>query len=109
MHQVGLVEATTKKLAQEGANLVIVARRENRLKALVETLPTADISYAVADVTNEEEVQAVVDLAIEKYGRVDILFNNAGVMPQSLLSNLRVEEWRQIAPHTFSEVANLRP
>jgi len=43
------------------------------LKSLVESLPNADISYAVTDVTNEEEVQAVVDLAVEKYGRVDVM------------------------------------
>jgi NADP-dependent 3-hydroxy acid dehydrogenase YdfG len=81
----GIGEATTKKLAQEGAKLVIAARREDRLKALVESLPNAEISYAVADVTNKEEVQAVVDLAFEKYGRVDILYNNAEVMPTALL------------------------
>ena len=55
----GIGEATTKKLAQEGAKLVIAARREDRLKALVESLPNAEISYAVADVTNKDEVQAV--------------------------------------------------
>jgi hypothetical protein len=54
----GIGEATTKKLAQEGAKLVIAARREDRLKALVESLPNAEISYAAADVTNKEEVQA---------------------------------------------------
>lgn len=54
----GIGEATTRKLAEEGAKLVIAARRENRLKALVESLPNADISYAIADVTNADEVQA---------------------------------------------------
>lgn len=73
----GIGEATTKKLAQEGAKLVIAARREDRLKTLVESLPNAEISYAVADVSNKEEVQAVVDMAVEKYGRVDVLYNNA--------------------------------
>lgn len=53
----GIGEATTKKLAQEGARLVIAARREDRLKALVETLPNVEISYAVADVTNKENVK----------------------------------------------------
>lgn len=53
----GIGEATTKKLAQEGARLVIAARREDRLKALVETLPNMEILYAVADVTNKEDVK----------------------------------------------------
>src|SRR4051794_2710826 len=85
----GIGEATTKKLAQEGAKLVIAARREDRLKALVESLPNTEITYAIADVTNKEEVQAVVDLAVKKYGRVDVLYNNAGVMPTAALSEKR--------------------
>src|SRR3954454_15977956 len=92
----GIGEATTKKLAQEGDKLVIAARREDRLKALVETLPDAEISYAVADVTNNEDVKAVVNLAVEKYGRVDVLYNNAGIMPTAPLSEKRFDEWRQM-------------
>src|SRR3954447_1744287 len=88
----GIGEATTKKLAQEGAKLFIAARREDRLKALVETLPDAEISYAVADVTNNEDVKAVVNLAVEKYGRVDVLYNNAGIMPTAPLSEKRFDE-----------------
>ncbi|WP_342046160.1 SDR family oxidoreductase [Bacillus sp. OTU530] len=102
----GIGEATTKKLAQEGAKLVIVARREDRLKALVESLPNTDISYAVADVTNNEQVQAVVNLAVEKYGRVDVLFNNAGIMPQAPLSDLRIDEWRQMLDINIMGVLN---
>src|SRR5690242_292926 len=102
----GIGEATTKKLAEEGAKLVIAARREDRLKALVETLPNADIAYVVADVTNKDDVQAVINLAVEKYGRVDVLFNNAGIMPQSLLSDLNVEEWRQMLDINVMGVLN---
>jgi NADP-dependent 3-hydroxy acid dehydrogenase YdfG len=102
----GIGEATTKKLAQEGAKLVIAARREDRLKALVESLPNTEISYAVADVTNKDEVQAVVDLAIEKYGRVDVLHNNAGVMPLSPLSEKRFDEWRQMLDINIMGVLN---
>jgi len=55
-----------------------LARREDRLQALIESLPNTKISYAVANVTNKDDVQAVVDLVMEKYGRVDVLYNNAG-------------------------------
>lgn len=68
----GIGEATTRKLAEEGAKLVIAARREERLEAIANALPSADISIAVADVTKKEEVQAVIDLVIEKHGRVDV-------------------------------------
>lgn len=102
----GIGEETTKKLSQEGAKLVIAARREDRLKALVESLPNAAISYVVADVTNNEEVQAVFDLAVEKYGRVDVLYNNAGIMPHALLSEKRFDEWRQMLDINIMGVLN---
>lgn len=102
----GIGEATTKKLAQEGAKLVIAARREDRLKSLVESLPNTEITYAVADVTNKEEVQAVVDLAFEKYGRVDVLYNNAGVMPTAPLSETRFDEWKQMLDINIMGVLN---
>lgn len=102
----GIGEATTKKLAQEGAKLVIAARRGDRLQALVETLPDAEISYVVADVANKEDVQAVIDLALTKYGRVDVLYNNAGVMPTAPLSETRFDEWRQMLDINIMGVLN---
>lgn len=58
----GIGEATTKKLVQEGAKLVIAARREDRLKALVESIPNAEISYVVADVTNKNGTYTTMHL-----------------------------------------------
>ncbi|TCP21490.1 NADP-dependent 3-hydroxy acid dehydrogenase YdfG [Scopulibacillus darangshiensis] len=102
----GIGEATAKKLAQEGAKLVIAARREDRLKALVESLPNAEISYVVADVTNNEEVQAVVNSAFEKYGRVDVLYNNAGIMPTAPLVEGHRDEWKQMLDINIMGVLN---
>lgn len=102
----GIGEATVKRLAQEGAKLVISARREDRLMALVESLPNADISYVVADVTNKEEIQAVIDFAVEKNGRVDVLFNNAGIMPHALLSKKQFDEWHQLLDVNIMGVLN---
>ncbi|MGE1103572.1 SDR family NAD(P)-dependent oxidoreductase [Peribacillus simplex] len=59
------------------------------MKALLNHKQT-DISYVVADVTNKDDVQAVVDFAVEKYGRVDVLFNNAGIMSHAPLSEARL-------------------
>lgn len=76
------------------------------MKALIKSLPNAEISYVVADVTNKDDVQAVVNLAVEKYERVDVLFNNAGIMPQAPLSDLRIDEWRQMLDINIMGVFN---
>ncbi|MEF2968633.1 SDR family oxidoreductase [Paenibacillus sp. M1] len=102
----GIGEATAKKLALEGAKLVIAARRAHRLKAVVESLPNAEISYTAADVTKKEEVQAVIDLAIKKYGRIDVLFNNAGIMPLAPMSENHFDEWRQMLDINVMGVLN---
>ena len=76
----GIGEATARLLARKGAKLVIAARRQERLIAIKKELPEATILVQQADVTKEEEVQRVIKLTMEKYGRIDVLFNNAGVM-----------------------------
>jgi len=91
----GLGEATARMLASQGATVVLGARRMDRLKALAEEI-TAGGGKALAvstDVTKREQVQALVDAAVSTYGRVDVMLNNAGLMPQSLIETLRVEEW----------------
>jgi NADP-dependent 3-hydroxy acid dehydrogenase YdfG len=91
----GLGEATARLLSTEGASIVLGARREDRLQALVSEL-TARGSKATAlttDVTHRDQVQKLVDIAVQTYGRIDVIINNAGLMPQSLLEQLKVDEW----------------
>jgi NADP-dependent 3-hydroxy acid dehydrogenase YdfG len=91
----GLGEATARMLSSEGASLVLGARRGDRLQALVAEL-TAKGGKAIAmamDVTRPEEVQALVDAAVKTYGRVDVIINNAGLMPQSPLDRLKIDDW----------------
>ncbi|PIO82578.1 oxidoreductase [Loigolactobacillus backii] len=92
----GIGAATTRRLAQAGAKLVIGARRKDRLEDLVTALAPAEVIYQVTDVTDKKQVQSLVNLAVEKFGRVDVLFNNAGLMPLSELSELKVNEWEQM-------------
>ncbi|GMA47586.1 SDR family oxidoreductase [Tetragenococcus muriaticus] len=92
----GIGAATTRKLANEGAKLIIAARREERLKELAEELKESSIIYKVADVTDKEQVQSVVDLAVNTYGRIDVLFNNAGIMPQGNLEAREYDKWQQM-------------
>jgi NADP-dependent 3-hydroxy acid dehydrogenase YdfG len=94
----GLGEATARLLAAEGATLVLGARRADRLKALADEL-TARGGKAIiraTDVTDREQVKTLVDAAMRSHGRVDVMLNNAGVMPQSRIEQLKVDEWDQM-------------
>lgn len=102
----GIGEATTRKLAKEGAKLVIGARREQRLKQLVDSLPDAEIEYRVADVIKPEDLESLAKLAIDKYGRIDAIYNNAGVMPTANLSEVHRDEWRQMLDINIMGVLN---
>jgi NADP-dependent 3-hydroxy acid dehydrogenase YdfG len=94
----GLGEATARLLAAEGASVVLGARRVNRTQALADELTgSGGKALAVAtDVTNREQVKALVDAAVQTYGRIDVLINNAGLMPHSPLERLKVEDWDQM-------------
>ena len=91
----GLGEATARLLSGQGASVVLGARRVDRLQSLAEEL-TASGGKAIAmatDVTQRDQVQKLVDAAVQTYGRVDVMINNAGLMPQAPLERLKVDEW----------------
>lgn len=91
----GLGEATARLLSAQGASVVLGARRADRLKSLVDEL-TGRGGKAVAmtmDVTHREQVKKLVDTAVQTCGRIDVMINNAGLMPQSLLERLKIDEW----------------
>lgn len=92
----GIGAATTRLLAREGARLVIVARRKERLEALKAELPEAEIIVVEADVTDYEGLKRAADEAISAYGRIDAIYNNAGIMPINELSKLKRDEWEQM-------------
>jgi NADP-dependent 3-hydroxy acid dehydrogenase YdfG len=91
----GLGEATARHLSAEGATVVLGARRADRLRTLVKELETrGGKGLAVkTDVSQHEQVKALVDAAVQTYGRVDVMINNAGLMPQAPLERLKVDEW----------------
>ena len=91
----GLGEATARHLSALGAPVVLGARRRERLEALAGDLTRAG-GHALAvttDVTDRAQVQRLVDAAIRAYGRIDVMINNAGLMPQSPLGRLKTSEW----------------
>lgn len=91
----GIGEGTAKLLAQNGANVVLGARRTKKLEKIVEEICNQGNSaeFKAVDVTNREDVKAFIHFAKDKFGRVDVIYNNAGVMPLSPLNALKVEEW----------------
>jgi NADP-dependent 3-hydroxy acid dehydrogenase YdfG len=91
----GLGEATARHLASQGASVVLGARREDRIRSLAGELTSkGGKALAIAtDVTDREQVKRLVDTAVKTYGRVDVMINNAGLMPQSPLERLKIDDW----------------
>jgi NADP-dependent 3-hydroxy acid dehydrogenase YdfG len=89
----GLGEETARHLAQAGARVVLGARRIERLEALAHELRLDPAAIQKTDVTDRAQVQSLVDRAVALHGRVDVLLNNAGLMPSSMLDKLKIDEW----------------
>ena len=94
----GMGEATAIMLAERGAKVVLGARGLNRLRALARRIEATggEVAYAQTDVRRREELTSLVSLALDRYGQLDVLINNAGVMPVSPLDDLRVEDWENM-------------
>lgn len=88
-------QAAARHLASLGARVVVGARRAERLNELVKKIKAAGGSAIAmtADVTDRAQVANLVDTAVRTYGRIDVLINNAGIMPLSALESLKVDEW----------------
>ena len=91
----GIGEATARLLSARGARVVLGARRVDRLEALVGSIASAggEAVFARIDVTRREDLSSLVDLACERFGKVDVLVSNAGIGPISPFDELRVEDW----------------
>jgi NADP-dependent 3-hydroxy acid dehydrogenase YdfG len=101
----GIGEATARELAPSGANLFLGARRTDRLSALAEELGER-AGWCALDVTDATSFDAFVDAAGERFGRIDALVNNAGVMPLSPLASLRRDEWKRMIDVNVHGVLN---
>ncbi|WP_420093522.1 SDR family oxidoreductase [Cupriavidus metallidurans] len=92
----GLGEATARVLAAAGARVVLGARRVDRLEALAAELGISKDAVLKTDVTDRSQVQRLVERATSLHGRLDVLLNNAGLMPSSMLERLHVDEWERM-------------
>ncbi|MFE3865580.1 SDR family oxidoreductase [Streptomyces goshikiensis] len=91
----GIGEETARRLAGDGHRLLLGARRTDRLDALTREINEAGgtAAFRRLDATDAADVRDFVAAAQERYGRVDVMVNNAGVMPLSPLDALKVDEW----------------
>lgn len=104
----GIGEATAYKLAQAGAKLVLGARREDKLQTIVNNIKAngGEAVYRVTDVVKAEDNQALVALAKSTFGKVDAIFLNAGLMPNSPLSALETDNWNAMVDVNIKGVLN---
>ena len=94
----GIGEATALLLGERGAKLVLGARRTDRLAALAGRIAAAggEAAYAATDVKRRNDLEKLVKLACERYGKLDVLISNAGVAPISAFDDLKVEDWEEM-------------
>jgi NADP-dependent 3-hydroxy acid dehydrogenase YdfG len=90
----GIGEAIARELADAGCKVMLAARREEQLKSLVQELGD-NVAYHLTDVTDAKQVQAMAQATIDRFGRIDVLVNNAGVMPVSPLIDLKIDDWNK--------------
>lgn len=104
----GIGAATARLLGQSGAKLVLGARRAEPLAALCEEINAAggDAIYQPVDVTDRDDMRAFCNAAIDRFGSIDVLVNNAGIMPVSPLSALKVDEWDRMIDVNMRGVLN---
>lgn len=105
----GIGEATALKLAKEGANVVLTARREERLKELKSKIDKENAGKALVvpgDVTKKEDFRNVVDKTKNEFESIDGLINNAGLMPLSYVKNLHTDEWDKMVDVNIKGVLN---
>ena len=104
----GIGEATAKLLAANGAMVMLGARREDRLYKIADEINVKGgrADFRMVDVTNPADVQALVDAAKDSFGGLDVIFNNAGIMPNSPMSAVRTDEWNQMIDVNIKGVLN---
>ena len=94
----GIGQATSVMFAAQGAKVVLVGRNASRGQEIEKEITAANGTavFIQCDVSREDEAKGMIDATLEKYGRIDVLFNNAGIMPQSTeIENIPVEDWRK--------------
>lgn len=90
----GIGEAIARELVHSGCQVMLAARREEQLKSLVQELGDS-VAYYKTDVTDVKQMQAMAKATLDRFGKIDVLINNAGVMPVSPLIDLKIDDWNK--------------
>ena len=91
----GIGKAIAEKLSDEGASVVIADINEEGAKAAAEGLSGEGLGIR-ADVSNPDDVQTMVDATVDRFGRVDVLVNNAAIVPFIAWDDVDLDHWRKI-------------
>jgi NADP-dependent 3-hydroxy acid dehydrogenase YdfG len=104
----GIGEAAARLLAERGANVVVGARRSERLEKLVAAIQAkkGEARFRTLNVTSREDMKAFMDFSKAEFGRVDVLVNNAGIMPLSPMTALKIDEWDRMIDVNIRGVLN---
>jgi NADP-dependent 3-hydroxy acid dehydrogenase YdfG len=94
----GLGEATARLLSAQGSSVVLGARRVDRIQSLADELTGSGgkVLAITTDVTHCDQVKRLVDAAVQTHGRIDVMINNAGLMPHSPLERLKIDDWNRM-------------
>ncbi|WP_034912624.1 SDR family oxidoreductase [Erwinia sp. 9145] len=92
----GIGAATARRFASEGASVVLIGRTADKLEKTLKTLGAGDHLVAPADVGEADDVKALAQKVLEKYGRVDVLVNNAGVIVQGRIHEIEPDDWKKL-------------
>ncbi len=92
----GFGEITATKLVAEGCKVILGARRVEKLATLAEKLGPENVAFQEMDVTKIDDVRSIVKIGLDKFGVIDGLVNNAGIMPLSMIASGRTKEWDQM-------------
>ena len=84
------------RFAREGASVVLAGRRREKLDALAARLDRARALVQITDVADEAQATALIDTAVNRFGRIDVLVNNAGVLVTGKIADVSTADWRKV-------------
>ena len=92
----GIGAATARRFSEEGASVVLCGRTSDKLEAVARDLPADRTLVHAADVADRQAVEGLVDAAVERFGRLDVMVNNAGIAPTGPITEASVEDWHAV-------------